>query len=190
LLVEPFFTTKTRHRGYGLGVAYGILSSHGGALAVEPARVGTLARAYLPVAAAGVPVRPPELAATAGQRVLVVDDDPMILQLVQTTLQRAGYRVETATSACDAVRSFTEAAEPFGLVLSDVVMPQTDGYALANQLRTHDAGVKVLFMSGQVLPCPGRTPPSGGKVDLLAKPFAPDGLLRAVRCALERGQCR
>jgi len=74
-------------------------------------------------------------------------------------------------------------------VLSDVVMPQVNGYDLARQLRTHDAGVQVLFMSGQALPDPAR-PLSGNGSDLLAKPFGPEGLLRAVRSALERGSRR
>jgi signal transduction histidine kinase len=179
LLSEPFFTTKTRHRGYGLGAVHGILCSHRGALAIGPSPDGgTGARAYLPVAA---PAAPPSV----GERVLVVDDDPMVLHLVRTTLQRAGYRVETVTSADDAVRSYTQAAEPFRLVLSDLVMPHVSGLDLARQLQTHDAGVNVLFMSGQATVCP----PPGGQFELLAKPFRPEGLLRAVRFALERGPC-
>lgn len=192
LLAEPFFTTKARQRGYGLGLVYGILASHRGGLVVEPAAGGgTVARAYLPVAAPVAPAAAPKAAPVApGERVLVVDDDPMILQLVRTTLQRAGYRVETATSAADAVRSYTQAAEPFRLVLSDVVMPRVSGFDLARQLQTHDAGVNVLFMSGQVVPDPAGPPPAGGTFDLLTKPFRPDGLLRAVRSALERGPHR
>jgi signal transduction histidine kinase len=187
LLVEPFFTTKTRQRGYGLGVAHGILSSHRGALAVEPAPGGgTVARAYLPVA--GAPGGPPAEAArpAPGERVLVVDDDPMILRLVRATLQRAGYRVETASCADDALRSYTQAAEPFRLVLSDLVMPHVSGFDLARQLQTHDAGVNVLFMSGQVGPDAGRPQLPGREFGLLTKPFRPESLLRAVRSALER----
>jgi len=181
LLVELFFSTKTRHRGYGLGVVHGILTAHRGALVIEPAEGGgTSARIYLPVA--------PAPTAEDGERVLVVDDDPMILQLVRTTLQRAGYRVETASSAALAMRSYTEAAEPFRLVLSDVTMPHVNGFDLVRQLQTHDASVNVLFMSGQVPTDLDRPPQlSGLPYDLLAKPFRPDGLLRAVRSALERG---
>jgi signal transduction histidine kinase/CheY-like chemotaxis protein len=188
LLVEPFFTTKPRQRGYGLAVAYGILAAHFGALAVEPAAVGTAARVYLPVAPvpAPEPARP-EASAAHGEGVLVVDDDLMVLQLVRTTLQRAGYRVETATCAADAVRSYTRIAGRFGLVLSDVAMPQASGYELARQLCAHDAGVNVLFMSGEAVSDSARPPRPGAAGDLLTKPFAPDGLLRAVRSALERG---
>jgi signal transduction histidine kinase/CheY-like chemotaxis protein len=191
LLVEPFFTTKTHHRGYGLGVVFGILAAHHGAVVVEPADgCGTRARVYLPIAPATAPVTI-RSAASGGSaaRVLVVDDDPMILELVQTTLRRAGYHVETVTSMADAVRCFTEASEPFGLVVSDVVMPQGNGFDLARQLRQHDAAVPVLFMSGQVASDPAR-PLSGSGSDLLAKPFGPEGLLRAVRSALERGRPR
>jgi signal transduction histidine kinase/ActR/RegA family two-component response regulator len=189
LLAEPFFTTKTRHRGYGLSVVYGILSSHGGALAVGPgAGGGTAARAYLPVAVAGPASSGTAAAPVTGERVLVVDDDPMILHLVRTTLQRAGYRVETASSADDALRSYTRAAEPFRLVLSDLVMPHVSGMDLVRQLQTHDAGVNVLFMSGQVA-CSACGPQAPAReFDLLAKPFRPEGLLRAVRSALERGR--
>jgi CheY-like chemotaxis protein len=184
LVAELFFTTKTRHRGYGLAVVRGILAAHGGALRVEPAADGgTIARVYLPVAPtpAEQPAAPPTV------RVLVVDDDPLILHLVRTTLQRAGYQVETAASAREALRSFTEAAEPFRLVLTDLVMPHVSGPDLVRQLQTHDAGVNVLFMSGQVVPGAAPSPLPGTSFNLLAKPFRPEGLLRAVRTALERG---
>ncbi len=180
----PFFTTKTRHRGYGLAVVHGILTAHCGAFRLEPAPTGgTMARAYLPVAAAP----PAEPASPENVRVLVVDDDPLVLHLVRTTLQRAGYHVETATSAQEALRSFTEAAEPFRLVLSDLVMPHVSGPDLVRQLQTRDAGVNVLFMSGQMVSGAAAAPMPGTSFELLAKPFRPEGLLRAVRSALERG---
>jgi signal transduction histidine kinase/ActR/RegA family two-component response regulator len=191
LLTEPFFTTKPRQRGYGVAVAYGILTAHKGALAVDPTGAGTVARIYLPVASE--PVFESSLAASSTmphKRVLVVDDDPMILQLVQTTLRRAGYRVETAMTAADAFRSYTRTSDRFGLVLADVVMPHVSGYDLARQLCAHDAGVNVLFMTGQVVPDAARPTTTRSACDLLTKPFGPEGLLRAVRCALERGSHR
>jgi signal transduction histidine kinase/ActR/RegA family two-component response regulator len=187
LFEEPFFTTKPRQRGYGLAVAYGILCAHHGGLAVEPAGRGTVARVCLPVAAG--PTSGParfEASASPGESVLVVDDDLGVLHLVRTTLQRAGYRVETATSAADAVRSFTRTAGRFGLVLSNTVVPPANGFDLARQLSAHDARVNVLFMSGPAEPDPAR-PQEEFAGQRLIKPFGPDGLLRAVRRALERG---
>ncbi len=187
LLVEPFFTTKARQRGYGLAVAYGIVSAHRGALAVEPVDGGTAARAYLPVAPRPAAETAPAAASAApAEGVLVVDDDPMILQLVRSTLQRAGYRVETAASPDDALRSYARAPKAFGLVLSDVVMPQGGGYELARQLCAHDPAVNVLFMTAQG-PGGSSRPAPAESGELLTKPFGPDGLLRAVRRALRRG---
>jgi CheY-like chemotaxis protein len=186
LLIEPFFTTKTRHRGYGLAVAYGILVSHHGALSVEPIAGGTVARAFLPIAKVSAAAGGPEPSLSGlKERVLVVDDDPQVLQLAQMTLQRAGFRVETANNAAEALAAFVRAKEPFALVLSDVIMPCLNGFDLARQLKSHDPRVNVLFMSAELMPSP-TAPPSDDPFDLIAKPFAPDGLLRAVGCALQR----
>jgi two-component system cell cycle response regulator CpdR len=115
----------------------------------------------------------------------VVDDDPLVLQLVRTTLERAGYRVQAALSAEDALRFYAAAgADPFRLVVSDVFMPRVDGVELALRLRRRDREARLLFISGQVPE--GLVPRDlpGPPIDLLAKPFRPEGLLRAVRSAL------
>ena len=188
LLAEPFFTTKTRHRGYGLCVVYGVLASHGGALTVEPgAGGGTVARAYLPVAVAGPASSACAAPAVTGERVLVVDDDPMILKLCSATLEQAGYRVHTAGDGREALDSYQAAGrEPFRLVVSDVVMPRMTGVDLARRLRNQDATLGVVFMSGQVGPSPPSEALAGGPCDFLPKPFRPEGLLNAVRTALDR----
>jgi CheY-like chemotaxis protein len=187
LFREPFFTTKPRRRGLGLGVAYGLALSHRGGLAVE-ARLegGVRVRLYLPVA--GLPDTPaPEAPAATPGKVLVVDDDPMILHFVMATLQQAGYRVQTAASGPEALDRYTAAdGEPFSLVLSDVVMPHVNGLDLARQLREQDASVNVLFMSGQTPEQLTAAERDGNPFDILIKPFCPDSLIRAVRTALER----
>jgi signal transduction histidine kinase/FixJ family two-component response regulator len=187
LLVEPFFTTKTRQRGYGLAVVHGILVSHRGALAIEPLADGTAARVYLPLASVPATVAGAEpTTSMTGERVLVVDDDPLVLKLAQATLQRAGFSVETAANADEALRTFCQAAQPFALVLSDVVMPRVNGYDLARQLQSHDPHVNLLFMSGEQMSDAVRRPVLNAAFQLLAKPFAPDGLLQAVCTALQR----
>jgi CheY-like chemotaxis protein len=195
LFAEPFFTDKPRHRGLGLAVAYGILCAHKGGLSVAPGTErGTVARAFLPMAAASAPLEPargykPGLA--RGERVLVVDDDPMILKFCATALEQAGYRVQTAADAADALESYLAAgAEPFRLVVSDVVMPRMSGYDLARRLRDQDAGVGVLLMSGPVVPNPHKEDLAGSPCDFLPKPFRTEGLLDAVRTALDRASHR
>jgi signal transduction histidine kinase/ActR/RegA family two-component response regulator len=185
LFLEPFFSTKPRHRGFGLAVAYGVLHGHRGGLSLEAdAGGGTRARLVLPVARPG-----PSFWSEAGKgdRVLVVDDDPSVLRLIRATLERAGYRVQSVTSAQDALRLYDATpADPFRLVLSDVVMPEMDGVDLARRLMSQDPGARFVFMSGYApaeLPSRDR---AGRPVGFLAKPFRPEGLLRAVRTALDR----
>jgi signal transduction histidine kinase/ActR/RegA family two-component response regulator len=194
LFVEPFFTDKPRGRGYGLVVAYGVLRARRGGLLLRPGdEGGVTALVFLPVAA--VPTAEPAPSSLTqkasgpvqGERVLVVDDDPMILQLVCTTLQQAGYRVAAARSADEAFACYAGAApEPFQLVLSDVIMPRASGVELARRLLGRDAEVRLLFMSGQASPDFARQDSVAGRFDLLSKPFQPEGLLRAVRRALDR----
>ncbi len=201
LFTEPFFSTKPRSRGFGLAIAYGILSAHhGGIELVGRAEGGTLVRLVLPVAAIAAPTvpvpRPPAASpsppARAGsEKVLVVDDDPMILHFVTTSLQRAGFRVQAVSNAEDALQAYTGATgESFGLVLADVLMPNVNGIDLAKRLLAHDAGVRVLFMSGQVPAEILQQAFGPERFDFLPKPFRPEGLIRAVRAALDRASPR
>jgi two-component system cell cycle sensor histidine kinase/response regulator CckA len=149
-----------------------------------------LVRFYVPVAGANIPAALEASSAatrSTGDRLLVVDDDPLALHFMCTTLEHAGYRVHGAAGGTQALDSFTTASEPFRLVLSDVVMPNMTGFDLAHRLLDHDPGVKVLFTSGQI-PA-GALPEDFASRDfgLLPKPFRTDGLLRAVHAALQRG---
>jgi CheY-like chemotaxis protein len=191
ILVEPFFTTKPRHRGLGLLMAYGVLAvNQGGLLLTRAQERGVLAEFLVPVAPGpSLPVAvQASTAVVAGrsEKILVVDDDPMVLRLVQTTLEKAGYAVQTVENAEDAYRSYTTAPpNSFDLVLSDVMMPRTTGVDLARQLLRCDGKVRLLFMSGQV----------NGELDaidlrkriaLVTKPFRPEVLVQAVRTAIAR----
>jgi signal transduction histidine kinase/ActR/RegA family two-component response regulator len=191
LFTEPFFTDKPRHRGLGLAVVYGLLCAHKGALSIGAgAEQGTRVRFVAPVTAVSTsmePARPYRPGLARGEKVLVVDDDPMILKLCSATLEQAGYRVHTAGDGREALDSYQAAGrEPFRLVVSDVVMPRMTGVDLARRLRNQDATLGVVFMSGQVGPSPPSEELAGGPCDFLPKPFRPEGLLNAVRTALDR----
>jgi CheY-like chemotaxis protein len=127
--------------------------------------------------------------AESRESILVVDDDPQILRMVSESLRRVGYQVQTATCAAEALALHaTSRHQPFGLILSDVVMPQTTGIELARHLLSRDDQVRLLFMSGMVGSEALRRDldigVGGREVGLLTKPFAVEGLLRAVRTAL------
>src|SRR5262249_50790541 len=86
-----------------------------------------------------------------GPRILVVDDDPGVREVVQRTLELAGYRVQTVGSALEALASYSAASiDPFRLVVSDVAMPQVNGFELARRLLRQDPALRLLFMSGEV----------------------------------------
>jgi signal transduction histidine kinase/CheY-like chemotaxis protein len=196
LFSEPFFSTKPRRRGLGLATVYGIVHAHHGGLRLTPGpQGGTRAQVVVPVAEPAE--SPPELvngSATTpkpGERVLVVDDDPRVLQFVAATLERAGYRVQAVGGADEAIDRYGAArSDPFRLVLSDVLMPEVNGVDLARRLRGIDPDVRVLFMSGHVGPDFPRQELEGWQFELLPKPFRVEGLLRAVRVALDRAPGR
>jgi DNA-binding response OmpR family regulator len=125
--------------------------------------------------------------ASPNARILIVDDDPMILQFTATTLERAGFRTQTAVSAEEAWNRFKNAAsDPFKLILTDVLMPETNGIELAHRLIAQDAQLPILFMSGQVPAEIMHQHFGAGRFDLLPKPFRPEGLVRAVRATIDR----
>lgn len=193
LFAEPFLSTKTRHRGLGLASIYGILHAHhGGIRLMTRASAGVRATVVVPVAEqAGEPAESSTAAEVVGEKVLVVDDDPRVLQFVASTLERAGYRVQAVGSASEALDRYEAAStDPFRLVLSDVLMPEVNGVDLARRLRGRNPEVRVLFMSGHVGADFPRQELEGWQFELLPKPFRVDGLLRAVRGALDRTPIR
>jgi DNA-binding NtrC family response regulator len=126
---------------------------------------------------------PPQI---RSERILVVDDDALVLKFVATTLEQAGYRVEAVAHGADALAAFCAAEEPFALVLSDVYMEPMGGVDLVKRLLAFSPQVRVLFMSGKVTPEFTRADFARHEFELLPKPFRSERLLSAVREALER----
>ena len=194
LFAEPFFSTNARRRGYGLFAAYGVLHAHQGGLRLTNAPDGgALARVVLPVAIVPdtLAIAPSRLERQAGDKVLVVDDEPLVLRFVAGALEKAGYRVHTANSAAEAVAAHAvDHGEPFCLLLSDVIMPHESGAELAKRLLANDGDLRVLFMTGHAAGVDVPKEIAGRACELLQKPFRSEELLRAVRATLERGRPR
>ena len=190
-IFEPFFTTKEAGKGTGLGLAmvYAAVTQSGGAIHVDSAPgKGTEMRVYLPVCNEEAEV---EASVEAGgvsggpETILVVEDDPVVRALAVRMLGNAGYCLLEASSPSEALACSRRHGGPMDMLLSDVLLPEMDGWALSRRLLAERPGLVVLFMSGY----------AGDRLDgtaivpvdwpLLQKPFAPAELLRAVRDVLD-----
>jgi len=186
LFNEMFFSTKPRHRGLGLAVVYGLAQAFHGGLRFGPdPKQGAAVQLLLPCPApeAGAPAKD-----TSAARILLVDDDPMILDVINRILDSAGYRVHAAPTGHEAAAAYAAAREPFDLVLSDVNMPGLTGLDLVGRLQQLDPSVNVLFISS-LDSAYGLSGSSAllQQFGILPKPFEPEMLLGAVKAALARG---
>jgi len=123
----------------------------------------------------------PRWTSLKGSRVLVADDEPLVLSVVTRMLRRAQAEVTTTRSTDEAIQVFDARTTPFHLLLTDVVMPDGDGMHLARALRQRDPELAVVFMSGWSSYTDADRELSG---PLLAKPFTSDALREAVLGAL------
>jgi CheY-like chemotaxis protein len=180
-IFEPFFTTKHgNHRGLGLAWVYGIVTNHGGGVAVSSQpRAGTSVRLYLP--AEKRIVRDDGFALddlTGRQTILMVDDEDLLLTMGQTVLSTYGYHVITANSGQKALDLL--ARNPaVDLVITDLVMPSMSGRELIEHLHRISPAIRILCTSGYVWPA-GQNPPGS----YLQKPFTSQDLLLKVKQAL------
>ncbi|HEY3914413.1 MAG TPA: ATP-binding protein, partial [Verrucomicrobiae bacterium] len=181
-IFEPFFTTKgTRHRGLGLAWVYGIVTNHGGGVAVSnQPNPGTAVRLYLPANRRIVkeaPASPTDLSGT--QTILFVDDEDLLLTMGQMVLSSFGYTVLTANSGQKALEIFTKSQKKIDLVITDLVMPNMSGRELSEHIHKAEPSMRILWCSGYV-----RSPDSQEAERYLQKPFTSQDLLRKVKQVL------
>lgn len=190
---EPFFTTKEIHRGTGLGLptVFGIVQQNDGQITVSsrPGE-GSCFRVFLP----RVKGQPDEVEATTreapppgrGEVVLVVEDEPSVLDLTRAMLESLGYRVVAARTPGEALAVVAARESPFHLLLTDVVMPERNGRELEEQIRAICPDLKVLFMSGYTADIIAHRGVLDEGRQFIQKPFSLHTLAVRVRTALEQ----
>lgn len=196
-IFDPFFTTREPGQGTGLGlsIAYAIVRGHGGCiLAQSPAAhgCGTSMRVLLPMWEHLTP--PEELfqqpvpeslsGASRGERILIVDDEPQLRQILERAFCERGYRVALAAHGEEAVRLYAEAlntSEPFDLVILDLAMPVMGGKPCLEALLAMDPRAPVIIVTGQWLET-ARAEELKDKVKaILQKPFRLGSLMEKVQ---------
>jgi len=192
-IFEPFFTTKKVGKGTGLGLAtvYGIVKQNNGFIWVysEP-KQGATFKVYLPEVKKDADPEKKEkksvVKLNGSETVLIVEDDGLLRNLTQNTLQSYGYRILDAKNGEDAIRVCKEYDGRIDLMITDVVMPKIGGREAAKRLLPLYPQMKVIYMSGytdDAIVHHGVLEPG---LNFLEKPFTLEGLARKVREVLNQ----
>lgn len=187
---EPFFTTKAQGRGTGLGLAmvYGIVEQNGGQISLDTSPgAGARFRIRLPRVAEAVTTGSSRAATPAhapapltDRVILVVEDEDSVRQLVSRTLRQSGFHVLEAADGTAAMHLADQHDGPIDLALVDMIMPGMNGKQVADWIRDRRPGTRVLFMSGHARDTLGSRGMLSEGVEMVLKPFTPDGLRRKV----------
>lgn len=185
-MFEPFFTTKPVGEGVGLGLAtvHGIAQQCRAGLEVETAPgAGTTIRVLFERAERG-PAAAPHQGGGAAGRVLLVEDEPDVLALLDEVLTAAGYDVVAAARPADAIAIAQAGDAPLAAVVSDIVLPEMSGPELVARLRATRPDLPVIFISGYTAEALSRHGLDEAREQLLAKPFSPGELVARLRALL------
>ncbi len=191
-IFEPFFTTKGIGEGTGMGLAtvYGIVKQHNGFINVfsEPGR-GSILKIFIPRYDAGYhPVEQEQtktIPRSKGEAVLLVEDDPTVLEMIMLMLQHLGYAVITAGSPKEAIRVAEKNTSDIHLFITDIIMPEMNGRELADRLRAIRPEIKHLFMSGYTADVIAHQGVLDDSINFIHKPFTLKDLAIKIREVLD-----
>ncbi|MBI3788475.1 MAG: response regulator, partial [Ignavibacteriales bacterium] len=188
-IFEPFFTTKELGKGTGLGLAvvYGVVNSHHGFIDVETAQgTGTTMQLYFPVhqtefsiseSAGNQEIKNSQTALS----VLLVEDEEMLLELLQTLLEENGFKVFVARDGLEAVEMYVRHKDEISVVLSDMGLPKLGGWEAFQKMKEINPHVKSILASGYLDPKLRADMIKAGAKDFVQKPYIPDIILARIR---------
>ncbi len=189
-IFDPYFTTKGRSEGTGLGLAvsHGIIKGYGGTISIysEPGR-GSTFHVYFPRFRESVEpeANKPEPIHGRNERILFVDDEISIAKVIKRILEQLGYRVETRTSPAEALELFKARPDRFDLIITDMTMPHMTGDRLAEELMKIRPDIPVILCTGFSEKMTMEKAEGLGIKAFIMKPLTVYDLALAVRKAIE-----
>jgi PAS domain S-box-containing protein len=189
-IFEPYFTTKEKGEGTGLGLAvvHGIVTGYGGVISVntEPAR-GSVFKIYLPAVETAPPqTHRDEKLQSGRERILFVDDEPSLVEIGRDMLQHLGYEVVTFSSSIEALDAFRARPDRFDLVITDMTMPQMTGEHLAQALIETRPDLPVILCTGYTERITEEMASALGIKGFLLKPLSAHDLAKKIRDILDK----
>ena len=187
-IFDPFFTTHFIGRGLGMAAVYGIITNHHGSISVlsKPGK-GTTITINLPaieeVVTHGTKSTPgvKQITSEGEGTILVIEDEPDVMEITHATLKRLGYEVIEATTGKEALLRLKEAQKPIDVALLDVKLPDMNGLELYTQIMENRPALKVLVFSGYAQDGPVREILNSGAEGFIQKPFSIKSLSKKLK---------
>ena len=193
LIFDPYFTTKDVDKGLGMGLAvvYGIVKKHNGAIRVNSkVDKGTTVEVLFPVTkeTAQIEKEVSKDLPRGTERILFVDDEASLVKMVTQMLERQGYEVVGKTSSTEALKLFEEESEKFGLVITDMAMPDMTGDRLAKELIKIRPAIPVIICTGYSDRMGEEKDMESGIAAYTMKPLLKTDLVKTVRRVLDKSK--